>query len=196
MKIAGTKQADVPPPQMLYATGQDFCRIFEDDMDSIYRLSLLLTANPDLAEKCFVRGLEDSKGSNPVFKEWAESWARRTIVTDAIRLIRPRPEILSAGRPKDFKGLPSELAAVLRLKPFDRFVFVMSVLEGYPERDLRLLLECSHSDIARARARALKRLSVLAEQRGTSNTVQLQSRVDDCELPVAPGMASRLAVSA
>jgi len=180
VKIPGTKQADVPPPQTFYATGEDFCRIFKDNLDRLYRLSLLLTADSDLAQKCFVRGLEDSKGSNPVFKEWAESWARRTIIANAIRMIGPRPEILSVGRPRDVKRLPPELAAVLGLKPFDRFVFVMSVLEGYPERDLRLLLDCSNFDIAAARARALKRLSVLAEQRATSeNTIQLQSRVGD-----------------
>ena len=197
MKIPGTKRADVPTPQTLYATGEDLCRIFEGDMDRLYRLSLLLTADFDLAEKCFVRGLEDSKGSNPVFKEWAESWARRTIIINAIRMIGPRPEILSVGRPRDVKGLPPELAVVLSLKPFDRFVFVMSLLEGCPERDLRLLLDCSNSDIARARARALKGLSLLAEQRGTSeNTIELQSKVDDCELTIAPETAPRLAVSA
>jgi hypothetical protein len=27
----------------------------------------------------------------PVFKEWAHSWARRTIIQNAVRVINPRP---------------------------------------------------------------------------------------------------------
>src|SRR6516164_8596247 len=75
-----------------YASGPDFCRIFRDDMNRLYTLSLLLTADHSLAEKCFVQGLEDAQKGNPVFREWARSWARRTIIANAIRLINPRVE--------------------------------------------------------------------------------------------------------
>src|SRR6478752_6109349 len=74
-----------------YATSSDFCRIFEADMDSLYSLSLMLTADTDLAENVFVSGLHDCSGGNPVFKEWARSWARRVIVKNAVRLIGPLP---------------------------------------------------------------------------------------------------------
>src|SRR5579864_1581319 len=73
-----------------YATGADFCRIFARDMNSLYLLSFLLTGYHAIAEKCFVRGLEVSSKSHPVFKKWAESWARRTIIRSAIEKIRPR----------------------------------------------------------------------------------------------------------
>ena len=73
----------------VYAVASDFCRIFSDDMDGLYQLSLCLTADPAKAEQCFVSGLEDSRQSNRVFKEWARSWARRTIIQNAIRLMRP-----------------------------------------------------------------------------------------------------------
>ena len=43
-----------------YATRSDFCRIFEKDMNRLYLLCFLLTADPSLAEKSFIRGLEDS----------------------------------------------------------------------------------------------------------------------------------------
>src|SRR5580700_12275377 len=56
-----------------YATGADFCRIFKRDMNSLYLLSFLLTGDHAIAEKCFVRGLEVSSKSHPVFKKWAES---------------------------------------------------------------------------------------------------------------------------
>src|SRR5580704_12119540 len=74
-----------------YATRADFCRVFEKNTNSLYLLAFLLTADREAAEKCFVSGLEDSAKGSPVFAAWAESWARRTIIDNAIRMIRPRP---------------------------------------------------------------------------------------------------------
>jgi DNA-directed RNA polymerase specialized sigma24 family protein len=48
--------------------------------------------------------------------------------------------------------------AVLRLEDFERFVFIMSVLEHYSEHDCALLLDCSAREIRGARTRALKEL--------------------------------------
>ena len=71
------------------ATVADFCRIFGKDMDRLHLLSLLLTADSQLAEECFVRGLEDALKSNRVFKEWAHAWARRMIIQSAIQMVQP-----------------------------------------------------------------------------------------------------------
>jgi DNA-directed RNA polymerase specialized sigma24 family protein len=164
-------------------------------MDRLYRLSLLLTADPELAEKCFVRGLEDSRTGNPVFKEWARSWARRTIITNAIRMVGPRPGV-SQPVPQDVNGLSAELAAVLGLDPFDRFVFVMSVLEGYSDRDCRLLLDCSSSDIGQARARALQHLGDAARAAGREEkTIQITPTTDDQAMTFAPVLRPHLAAS-
>lgn len=169
MKIFGAKRLEAPS-NGAYATSEDFCRIFEAGMNQLYLLSLLLTADPELAKKCFVRGLEDSKGGNPVFKEWAESWARRTIIINAIRMIGPRPGNVSLlaqnSSRKTVPDLPEKLSAILELPAFERFVFVMSVLEGYSARDCRLLLNCSNFDIAEARAQALQQLGELAAVEG------------------------------
>src|SRR3954465_5889770 len=74
-----------------YAMASDFCRIFTEEMSGLYQLSYLLTGDSALAEQCFVGGLEDCSGSNRVFKEWARSWAKRTVIQNAIRLLRPSP---------------------------------------------------------------------------------------------------------
>ena len=157
MKIFPNKRSDASL-QTLYATAADFCRIFEDDMDRLYLLSLLLTAGPDLAEKCFVSGLESSKSTNVVFKEWARSWARRVIVQSAIQTIRPRPnDFMSPGDTvASDVSQPAEIAAVLELPAFDRFAYVLSVLEGYPLRECALLLGCTPGDVNTARMRALQ----------------------------------------
>ena len=74
-----------------YANSDDFRRIFDENMNSLYLLAFLLTADHGWAEQCFVSGLEDAVEGNPVFREWAPSWARRAIIQNAVRLITPRP---------------------------------------------------------------------------------------------------------
>jgi hypothetical protein len=51
------------------------------------------------------------------------------------------------------------IKCVLELPAFDRFVFVMSVLEGYSDRDCALLLGCSCADIVDTRIRAFQQMS-------------------------------------
>ena len=154
-----------------YAISADFCWIFENDMDGLYLLSFLLTAEHSLAEECFVRGLEDSTKSNRVFKEWARSWARRKVIQSAIQLIQPRPMgngTSSRGSDRIPGNTATEragLAAIVGLPAFDRFVLVMAVLEGYTDQECALLLDSTRSDVMAARTRALQQIAWLAVQR-------------------------------
>src|SRR5258708_26496442 len=67
-------------------TSDDFRKLFTED-NNLYLLAFLLTANCEEAERCIVAGLADCVDGNPVFKEWANSWARSIIVHSAIRII-------------------------------------------------------------------------------------------------------------
>ena len=148
-----------------YATGADFCRIFKEDMNRLYLLSFLLTGDQSLAEKCFVRGLEDAGKGNPVFKEWAHSWARRTVIQKAIEIVQPRPtDGATSRRASEAGAVPPELAAVVDLPAFERFVFVMSVLERNSDQECSLLLDCSRADVAAGRIRALQQIGSLAQR--------------------------------
>jgi DNA-directed RNA polymerase specialized sigma24 family protein len=148
----------------IHAVASDFCRIFEKDMDRLYLLAFLLTGDHGIAARCFVSGLEDSGNSPRVFKEWAHLWARRMVIQNAIRATQPRAasqatvtrEVRIPG------GLPAELSVVAALPTFERFVFVMSVLERYSDRDCALLLDCSRSDVTAARSNALRQLGTSA----------------------------------
>jgi DNA-directed RNA polymerase specialized sigma24 family protein len=146
-----------------YAGKDDFCRIFNQEKGELYLLSYLLTANREKAEQCFVSGLEDSAKGNSVFKEWARSWARRAIIQNAVRVINPRP--MEERAPSSFNGSgetlaeeQAEIAAVLALAPFERFVFVMSVLEHYSDDECSILLGCSPRDVIAARSRGLQQI--------------------------------------
>jgi DNA-directed RNA polymerase specialized sigma24 family protein len=152
-----------------YASREDFRRIFDEDSIGLYQLSFLLTGNPDKAQRCFVSGFEDCATGNPVFREWALSWAKRTIIQNAIEELKPRPRHsnspLSATIFPNIDELSrgpdghSEIDAVLGLEDFERFVFVISVLEHYSEQDCALLVGCSVQQVREARARALQRMA-------------------------------------
>lgn len=160
----------------LYATGADFCRIFTEDMKNLYLLSFLLTAAPDKAEQCFVSGLDDCATGNQVFREWGRSWARRVVIKNAIRLIAPQPRESGVLNPAA-KGpieivadrtqlvLPVEISAIFDLPAFERFAFVMAVLEGYSDQDCALLLGCTRENLIAARMRALRRIGSPVEVR-------------------------------
>jgi hypothetical protein len=51
------------------------------------------------------------------------------------------------------------IRALLSLSAFERFAFVMSLLEGQSDQDCALLLECRQRDFEAARARAIRSLS-------------------------------------
>jgi DNA-directed RNA polymerase specialized sigma24 family protein len=153
----------------LYASSGDFRRIFHEETDNLYRLSFLLAADREKAEQCFVSGFEDSVKGSPVFKEWARSWARRTIIQNAVGVISPRP--MEEHTPSRFdsggKTMTAEqaeiaavLEAVLDLGPFERFVYVMSVLERYSDQDCSVLLGCAQRDVIAARIRALQQIEM------------------------------------
>jgi hypothetical protein len=143
-----------------YAGIVDFQHIFDEDMSSLHLLSLLLTGDSEKAELCFVTGLKDATKENSVFKEWARSWARRTIILNAVRVMNPRPmEGTDGSNPALLNTLSAEqrpFAAILELKPFDRFVYVMSVLERYSDQHCAVLLGCGRHDIITARSHALQ----------------------------------------
>src|SRR5215472_4358402 len=159
------------PVAALYATCADFCRIFAEDMKDLYLLALVLTADSEKAEQCFVSGLDDCTSGNQVFKEWARSWARRVVIKRAIRLIAPQPEGAArkaAQVPNNGRAVrvPTEVSAVLDLPAFERFAFVMSVLERYSDLDCALLLGCTRESLIQARLRAFERISDIEVQKG------------------------------
>ena len=189
---------------MPYASSGDFHRIFNEEKDNLYRLSFLLTADHEKAQQCFVSGLEDSVKENSVFKEWARSWARRAIVQCAVRVINPRP--MEENVPSSFNSNgrtliaePAEIAAILELAPFERFVYVMSVLERYSDQDCSVLLGCSRRDVNAARIRAFEQIGSVMELhiKQQVNVGSWKPVLDDnCRAVLELQLATRLATLA
>jgi DNA-directed RNA polymerase specialized sigma24 family protein len=147
-----------------YASCKDFKQIFTEDMAGLHRLAFLLTADHAKAEQCFVAGLEASIHGNPVFREWARAWSKRAIIQSAIKAIAPEPVRYNAIRGSSEtnwqnRDIESIATVVVSWEPFERFVFVMAVLEGYGLRECAALLACPVQDVITAKSFALQRLA-------------------------------------
>jgi hypothetical protein len=158
--MSEAKQSASPAP---CASSDDVRRVFPEETDSLYRLAFLLTANREKAQQGFVSGLEDSVNGSPAFKDWAHSWARRTIIQNAVRAVNPRPMEKHAHSTFDDGGRTlaveqAETAAVLQLGTFERFIYVMSVLERCSDLDCSVLLGCTRQHVIAARIRALQQV--------------------------------------
>ena len=91
--------------------------------------------------------------------------ARRSIILNAIRSLRPRPN----GETKSDKGrllllnrsLPAvappypNCARIVRPNSFERFIFVMSILEEYTVHECSILMGCLRRDVIDARIAAI-----------------------------------------
>jgi len=155
-----------------YATREDFIKIFDQDLNGLYQLSLLLTGDHQKAERCVVSGIEDCAKENRVFREWARAWAKRVIAENAIRELNPRgknsssssiPTVFSRNRQSSSPSGHFDVDSVLGLADFERFVFVLCVLERYREHECALLLGCSASEVRDARTRAIAELASICQ---------------------------------
>ena len=155
-----------------YPTVTDFLRSFNEEMHGLYLLSFLLTADHDKAEQCLVSAMGECLDGIGVFMEWARSWTRVAVLKYAIQMIKPVPEHLDCVSFISLKrsGVPAEnnpFAAILLLDAFERFIFVMAILEEQSDEQCAILLRCSRRDVVIARVLALKRQSstdALAEE--------------------------------
>jgi DNA-directed RNA polymerase specialized sigma24 family protein len=146
-----------------YANDADFCKVLEQELKPLYVLAFLLTANHEKAERCFVTTAEQVLSEPLVFESWARSWTKRCLIKNAIAMVSPtsadsneKRDLWRAGQHKT-RG-DDEIDMVTRIQPLERFVFVMSILERYPDQECALLIGCTPRTVAKARMRALGRL--------------------------------------
>ena len=139
-----------------YANRADYCRIFQQDMHHLYLLCFMLTANHEKAEQCYLNSIEYAATGNPVFKEWARSWCERSVIQSAIRLVLSERVQCESRDVWPESSASSAIDSVTRLGELERFVFVMSVLERYSDRECAILLNRTVQEIVDARLLALR----------------------------------------
>ena len=149
-----------------YTSVTDFAEIFAEEMRSLYLLSFFLMANKDKAEQCFVGAFGDCVEGIDAFRNWSRQRARRATIKQATRMIGPAykdTDDWSVDKVKEKSSAPkgSLFAAVISLQAFERFVFVMSVLERQSDGDCLSLLKCSRREIKIARELVLSFLTTI-----------------------------------
>jgi hypothetical protein len=77
----------------------------------------------------------------------------------------------------------AEIALVLALEPFERFVYVMSVLERYSDHDCSILLGCARLEVMATRIRAVQQIGSTMRFRLKQ---QLNVAAEKPELQLAP----------
>jgi len=151
-----------------YATCTDFCEVFRRNTTHLYLLAFLLTANHQEAQECFVGAIDKALAGRNVFKGWEESWSKRCLIEHAIGAITLQPGRREARRDVWFQdgeiGFRTFLDAVTQLKSAERFVFVMTELEGYSAKETALLLHRTLESVHNLRIEALQRLAELNQE--------------------------------
>ena len=158
-----------------YARKEEFVSLFERERVSLQRLALLLTANAEAAKQCLIRSFRECIASGSVSKDWTLSWTRRMVIRNAICLVvGPEGRSFVITNDNADNGLitfcpdysSSAIAKshpILDLPEFDRFVFVICVLERYSMHDCALLLGSSTRDIDEVRRRVVNQVAQISE---------------------------------
>ena len=135
-----------------YPTVTDFLRAFNEEMHSLYLLAFLLTADHDKAEQCLVSAMGECIEGMGAFTDWARSWTRAAVLKHAIHMIMPTPQyakslsLMNLAR----SGMQAEndpFATILLLDAFDRFVFVMSILEEQSDEESANLVDAPDRNV-------------------------------------------------
>jgi hypothetical protein len=148
-----------------YASNEDFASVFESERVGLQRLALLLTANSEAAKRCLIRAFRECVARSSVSKDWVLSWTRRMVIRNAISIVMDTGDQsfvntnddahngLIAFSPDDSLGAIATPESILDLPQFERFVFVICVLERYSIHDCALLLGKSPREVGEVRYR-------------------------------------------
>jgi DNA-directed RNA polymerase specialized sigma24 family protein len=139
-----------------YAHKEDFVSVFDRERVGLHRLAHLLTGSSEIARRCLGLAFRECMVSGSVSKGWVLSWARRTVIRNAIRLVKRGQSIPGTcaesdnGPPAFTLEVPCVLDGsewILDLPECDRLAYVICVLERYATQDCALLLGKSVRDV-------------------------------------------------
>ena len=133
----------------------EYWEIISAEMNFLYLLSFLLTANKEIAEQCLEHALNDFAEGTEDFVGWASARGRDAVLKHAIRIMKPDPE--ATRDEMDFHdGLGYSagdriFGSLAGLPVFERFVFVMTRIHGHSDADCANLLATTRWEVAIAR---------------------------------------------
>lgn len=156
----------------------DLAQAWLDEITELYLLCFLLTADKILAERCFGMVMDDYLGIPAAgVREWASSQGRASVVQRAVQVVRPQPkQVHSWSFPPGTRLLLSDVhqpfAAITSLGAFERFVFVLSVIEGVSDEACALLLQCEVAQVERSRELANRLIAAVETEDGIATLTE------------------------
>jgi len=142
-------------PELL--TAADSAELSLDELTRLYLLSFLLVADKASAESCFSDAMEDYLASSDASVAfWARAEGRVAVIRHAVQMVRPIPKLCfswsGAGNPRPVISPEHQpFAEITSLSVFERFVYVLCILEGYSDDDCAALLNCDPTGITACR---------------------------------------------
>jgi len=136
----------------------------------LHWLAFLLTEQRDLSIDIAVEALAEADGR---FAGWMRAWSRRIVIAKALTASRGklgesarRTESVAAGRGAAPRGWSLDARtskarveeALLAIDLFPRAAVVLTILEGVPEIDATVLLDCSVELLRKGQAIGLREL--------------------------------------
>lgn len=179
-----TAFTDCDGTQCEYGRAAQYGLTFIDQMNCLYLLAYLVTADRHIAEGCLMRALDEYVDGRIDFPGWSHKEGRRAVLREAIRIITPQPKQVYwwiYGKEAHSSGAAAyqPFAAITSLSAFERFVFVICTIEGFSEEETAGLLNCTLQDVAIGLELA-RRIVDTREAAGTGD-------VDVCVVPIFLG---------
>jgi hypothetical protein len=121
------------------ATPVEYWELISAEMNTLYLLSFMLTADKEKAEQCLDQTLDDFVEGHEDFVDWARTRGRDAALKHASGLMKPGAEATQVEM--DFRdGLPCPdgshmFGAIASLPTFERFVFVMTRIYGQSDTE-------------------------------------------------------------
>jgi len=129
--------------------------LISTEMNVLYLLSFLLTADKEKAEKCLDQALEEFVEGVEDFVVWAQTRGRDAVLDCAIRLVNPDPG--ATPDEMDFCDLPPfpagnhVFSTIAGLPAFERFAFAMTRIYGKSDSECAKLLSAARQEVTIAR---------------------------------------------
>lgn len=137
------------------ATPAEYWELINGEMNALYLLSFLLTADKEKAEQCLDQTLDNFVEGQEDFVAWARTRGRDALLKHAIGMMKPDPE--ATQDEMDFRDgvqCPDSshfFGAIVSLPTFERFVFVMTRIYGQSDTECATHLVTTRWEVSIAR---------------------------------------------
>jgi hypothetical protein len=137
--------------------GSRVAEMWVDKMAELYLLAFMLTADKQTAEECMLGAVDEYLNSSATsLVDWMKDKGRQAVIERAVQCVNPKVKAsyswtLPAGTRSLSAPVHQPFAVITALGTFERFVYVLTVLEGYEEEECAEVLECRPSEVVAAR---------------------------------------------